>query len=93
MLCRKEPKQRREKRKRKNRDKNVDENLVAANHLSAEVDVMCGKLDKIFEAIENGLEEDSKMETQLCSVPEENKDLYFRLVCLIEGDVLNEYLD
>jgi hypothetical protein len=72
------------------RVKKVHESLVAANQLSTEVDVMCGKLEKIFETIENGLEEDNKMETQLCSVPGEKKDSYFRLLCLIESGLIEE---
>jgi hypothetical protein len=91
VLCRSKPSQRRRKRKKKRRVKNNDDaKLISTNNCSTEVDLMCDKLGKLLEAIENGVEEDNKIETQICSVPEEKKDSYYQLLCLIESDLIEE---
>ena len=91
MLCRSKPSQRRRKRKEKRCVKNNnDAKLIATNKCFSEVDLMCDKLDKLFETIENGVEEDNKIEMQICSVPEEKKDSYYELLCLIESDLVED---
>ncbi|CAB3994215.1 polycystic kidney disease 1-like 2 [Paramuricea clavata] len=90
-FTRSKPSQRRRKRKEERCVKNNnDAKLIATNKCFSEVDLICNKLDKLFETIENGVKEDNKIETQICSVPEEKKDSYYEFLCLIESDVVED---
>ena len=51
---------------------------------------MCERLEELFHTIENGLEEDNKIEMRFHSVPEDKKDSYFKLLCFIESDPIED---
>lgn len=92
MLFRGKPdEKKKKKRKRKKRVKKSDEaKLIVTNKCSDEVDERCDKLEILCDTIQNGLTEDEKIETQFSSVPTEERDSYYRLLCLFESDLVED---
>jgi hypothetical protein len=89
LICRitsKKPQKKRKKRRRL-RVKKIDYSLVVISQSFPEVDRICKRLDKVFDTIENSLEEDGKMELRFHAVPEDKKDSYFKMLCFIESGV------
>ena len=54
-----------------------------------EVDRREARFDSLLNTMKKGLEEDELLDIQFCSVPKENQDIYFRVLCFMEENRAN----
>ena len=58
-----------------------------------DLDSQAARLDRLVDSMNKGLEEDEVINDQFCSVPQERKDLFFRVLCLMEETANDDFSD
>ena len=64
--------------------KNVKPEEYVDHDNSLELNTLAARFDSLLNSMHKGMEEDEIINDQFCSVPQENKDVYFGVLCLME---------